>query len=244
MSKKKLLSLALVVIMIAILSFSTLAWFTSQDEVTNKFTIHDSLNSFEVDVWEEVKTDGTTITEVGKGNREDSQPIPGATYEKILPEVEYLKTVHVENTSGNVLAGQYIMVEVTFTNYSALEKLGENNANYDCTGMLIGNKFSSEKTADVNWWYDTSATTYDTGANTATYKFYLKSVLEDGEESVLFDKFMLPETMDIDDVAKLASGFDIQIVAYAIQSANLKDPAGTTELDNAIYAFKQQTSTP
>jgi predicted ribosomally synthesized peptide with SipW-like signal peptide len=35
MNKKKLLSLALVVIMIATLSFSTLAWFSDSDSVTN-----------------------------------------------------------------------------------------------------------------------------------------------------------------------------------------------------------------
>ena len=34
MNKKKLLSLALVVIMIATLSFSTLAWFSDSDSVT------------------------------------------------------------------------------------------------------------------------------------------------------------------------------------------------------------------
>ena len=39
MSKKKLLSLAVVAIMIAILSFSSLAWFTDNDSATNDFQI-------------------------------------------------------------------------------------------------------------------------------------------------------------------------------------------------------------
>lgn len=39
MNKKKLLTLALVIVLIAILSFTTLAWFTDTDEVTNTFTV-------------------------------------------------------------------------------------------------------------------------------------------------------------------------------------------------------------
>ena len=39
MSKKKILSLSLVVIMIAILSFSSLAWFNDSDSVKNDFHI-------------------------------------------------------------------------------------------------------------------------------------------------------------------------------------------------------------
>ena len=63
MSKKKLLSLAVVVIMIAILSFSTLAWFNDSDSVSNKFYVADSEDTspddiFSVDVYEEVDTDG------------------------------------------------------------------------------------------------------------------------------------------------------------------------------------------
>ena len=42
MNKKKLLSLALAVIMIAILSFGTLAWFSDSDDVTNNFYIASS----------------------------------------------------------------------------------------------------------------------------------------------------------------------------------------------------------
>ena len=39
MSKKKLFSLAVIVIMIAILSFSSLAWFTDADSAKNDFTV-------------------------------------------------------------------------------------------------------------------------------------------------------------------------------------------------------------
>ena len=56
MNKKKVLSLSIVVIMIAILSFSSLAWFSDADEITNQFMIADSESDaddiFSVDIWE------------------------------------------------------------------------------------------------------------------------------------------------------------------------------------------------
>ena len=57
MSKKKLLSLSLVVIMVAILSFGTLAWFNDADSVTNEFYVADSdgdgMPDFTIDVKEQ-----------------------------------------------------------------------------------------------------------------------------------------------------------------------------------------------
>ena len=58
MNKKKIISLALVISLIAILSFSSLAWFNDADEVTNEFRIASSEDPsdpddiFSVDVWE------------------------------------------------------------------------------------------------------------------------------------------------------------------------------------------------
>lgn len=61
MNKRKSLSLALVIALIAILSFSSLAWFNAQDDVTNEFYIASTSEDdditgdeiFSVDVWEE-----------------------------------------------------------------------------------------------------------------------------------------------------------------------------------------------
>ena len=63
MNKKKLLSLALAVIMIAILSFGTLAWFSASNTATNKFMVAGSEDAdpddiFSVDVWEDMDGDG------------------------------------------------------------------------------------------------------------------------------------------------------------------------------------------
>ena len=242
MSKKKLVSLAIVVIMVAILSYSTLAWFQDQDKVTNTFTVDDSLTSFNVDVWEEVP-DGTDTDDlpdkIGVGTKEDL----GTTFEKIVPDEQYLKTVHVENTSGNVLAGQYIKVEVTFINYDALKKMGATDEDYDCTGMLLGDKFSTNPADTSDWWYDANATKISDDGETATYTFYLKEVLESDTEKVLFTHVQLPATMDFDDAKALGKdSFKIQVVAYAIQSTNIDKPNASgseTSLDKAVYAFTQ-----
>ena len=238
MSKKKLIALSLVVIMIAILSYNTLAWFQAQDKVTNEFYISSSLTSFDVDVWEEVdKDEDGTPEEIGKGTKDETD---GTKFEKVVPNKEYLKTVHVENTSGNVLAGQYIKVEVTFTNYSSLKEMGE-SGDYDCTGMLMGGYFSEDETDSTAWWYDSANNKANQTDNTMTYTFYLKDVLENEEDMVLFDSVKLPNTMDINDAYLLGDdGFQIKVVAYAIQNANIADPNGTTTLDHAIYAFSDQ----
>lgn len=236
MSKKKLFYLAIVVVMIAILSFSTLAWFYAEDKVTNKFEISDSLTKFDVDVWEVVPgdTEGTT-KDVGKGTKGETD---GAAFKDVIPGVEYQKTVHVTNSSGNVLADQYIMAKVTFTNYSALKELGATSADYDCTGMLTGGKFSADGTANCDWWYDAAATVVDNQKDTVTYTFYLKKVLKNGEDVVLFDKVKLPESMDIEDVEDLKNaGFDIKVVAYSVQSANIVDSTNLSAHEAAKAAF-------
>ena len=219
MSKKKLVTVAIIVMVFAILSYSTLAWFYADDKVTNNFEIDSSLNGFNIDVWELVENDEGEEVEVGKETKEDANSV--ASFTGLVPDVERTKTVHITNTSGNALATQYIMVKVTFTNYSAMETMGESNANFDCTDMLLGGYFD-ETAGEKLWWYDAAGVDKDAAENTVTYTFYLNKVLANGEDVVLFDAVMLPATMDINDVAALAQGgFGMKVVAYAVQSANI-----------------------
>ena len=111
MNKKKVLSLSLVIIMIAILSFSSLAWFNDRDSVTNEFMIatsddpSDPDDIFSVDVWEEVDTDGDgEVDTVKPGEDADGG---GATFEDILPGSELIKKPVIENTGAY---DQYIRV--------------------------------------------------------------------------------------------------------------------------------------
>ena len=242
MTKKKVVVVAAVICLIAIISMGTLAWFVDTDEVTNKFTVSDSLTSFEVDVWEQVPdndNDGEPEV-IGKGDTSENE----YTYEDVLPGKPYDKIVYVQNTSDNKLADQYIKVEVTFTNYGILKKLNATE-DYNCTDMLKGGYFS-DNANDTNtaWWYD--GTVRENAGGSVTYTFYYKDVLkhvndEGYEYSVpLFNQVVIPESMDINDADELyrAGGFEINVVAYAIQTANITN-SEMSALDNAVSAFAE-----
>ena len=103
MSKKKLLSLAVVAIMIAILSFGTLAWFTDSDSVTNDFGVAGGENNdpdeiFSIDVMEYVMDEngkGATI-----GYDKDPEYTDTFTYENIAPGELLRKQPQVRNTGS------------------------------------------------------------------------------------------------------------------------------------------------
>ena len=112
MSKKKLLSLSLVVIMIAILSFSSLAWFNATDSVTNNFYVADSdgngVPDFTVDVKE------STTDQNGERPGTPNQG-GGFTYDKLLPGDVLSKIVWVENTGDY---DQWIRINITISDWS------------------------------------------------------------------------------------------------------------------------------
>ena len=117
MNKKKLFSLALTVIMIAILSFGTLAWFSDSDDVTNNFYIASSDDTdpddiFSVDVWENTPD----------GDKDQD----GYEYKDVLPGDVLKKEVSVENTG---YYDQYVRVTVTVSDAAAwMEVLKTNGA--------------------------------------------------------------------------------------------------------------------
>ena len=153
MNKKKLLSLSVVIIMIAILSFSSLAWFSDADEITNEFMIADSESEpdeiFSVDVWEDVDEDGEADVDQD-----------GHTYENILPGGRYYKQPYVENTGAY---DQFIRVKVTVNNADAwIAALGNG---YDLGTMFEGH--------DESAWTRYEAGVYNGAENTYTMTYYL-----------------------------------------------------------------------
>lgn len=84
MNKKKVLAIALAVCLIAVVSFSTLAYFTDSDTVTNTFTI----GSIEIETKEDFI--------------QDSQLIPVGSNETPEDDENFVKkVVHVENVGEN-----------------------------------------------------------------------------------------------------------------------------------------------
>lgn len=222
MNKKKLLSLSLVVIMIAILSLSSLAWFNDSDSVKNEFHIatsddpSDPDDIFSVDVWEKVDTDGDGVADtVNPGQDVDGGE---AVFNNILPGSKYVKQPIIENTGAY---DQYIRVVVTLSDGDAwLAALG---AGYDLSTIFLG--------------HDESKWTRSVGTKVGDeiiYVYYLNEVLKPGEANAvtLFTHVQFPTSLTQQQMAELDGGFELNIRADAIQTENLGDG-----VDTAAEAF-------
>lgn len=199
MTKKKLLSLSLVVIMIAVLSFSTLAWFNDSDSVTNQFYVANSDDNtpdeiFSVDVWENTPD----------GDKDQD----GYEYKDILPGSELKKEVFVENTG---YYSQYIRMTVTVTNANAwIAALGN--------GYDLGTIFEGH---DETKWVRLDVGTYNGTDNTYTMVYYLIDTLEAGETACLFETVKIPTELTQDEMVFVGGQFDLKVVADAVQTENL-----------------------
>lgn len=208
MNKKKLFSLALAVIMIAILSFGTLAWFNDSDSVKNEFHIatsddpSDPDDIFSVDLWENTPD----------GDKDQD----GHSYEKILPGSNLKKEVNVENTGAY---DQYIRVVVTLSDGQAwLEVLG---AGYDLGSIFTGH--------DESKWTRSVGTIV---GDEIIYVYYLNEKLAPEATAELFTNVVIPTHLTQEDMAKLGGGFELNIRADAIQTENLGEG-----VDTAAKAF-------
>ena len=223
MNKKKLFALAMVVCMLAILSFSTLAWFSDADEVKNIFQVatsddaNDPDDIFSVDVWEYDDKDGDGLVD------DDEKDQDGIVYNNILPGGRYHKEPHVENTGSY---NQWIRVKVTVSCASVFQnRLG---ANYDLSKIFEGHDETAWTRGEI---------TADTTADTLTYVYYLNYRLEAGKDATLFNTVVMPIELTQDDMAAMGGAFSINVVAEAVQGEN----TGTTA--QAAFALVEQTQT-
>lgn len=226
MTKKKLFTLAVAVCMIAILSFSTLAWFADDDAVTNKFQMatstQDKDDIFSVDVKENVDTngDGQPDKVVGEG----SDVTTGELYEDILPGSELSKRPFAQNTGAY---GQYVRVTVTLSNVS------------EWAAMMAPYGLTAEDlwagSLDTTNWERVYDPAVDSTADTVTYTYYYKAVLAPTETTTeVFTEVVIPNQLTREDMTKLTAGeFTLEVIAEAVQSENLGDG-----VDTAYEAFR------
>ena len=220
LNKKKVFALALAVCMVAILSFSTLAWFSDSDSVDNKFQIADSTQQpdkiFSVDVREKVDIDGDGVFDPDKDATVDVDDVPngGHTYEDILPGKKLYKEPIVVNTGAY---SQYVRVKVTIDNADTWKALLE-KYHLDLVDVFDGH-------AEAKWpRYD--APTWSADGKKITYVFYLARVLNPTERESLFTHVMIPKQFTQHDMAHFVAGaFSMNIVAEAIQSEYTGDNA-------------------
>ncbi len=212
-NRKKVFVLALSVCLIAILSFSTLAWFTDFDEVNNAFHVATSTGDpddiFSVDVREKVDTDGDGIVDATL----DVGDVPdgGFDYERIYPSAELVKEPFAVNTGKY---DQYVRMLVTID--KEWDELVKGDLNANLKGL------------------DTAMWTYDGKAEEngkVTYTYYLNRVLPHSDEEntgrqTLFTHVVIPAELTQEDLAKLPNGmFTMDIVAEAVQADNTGDNA-------------------
>ncbi len=227
MSKKKLFSVAVVVIMIAILSMSSLAWFSDSDSVKNDFMIADSDDDtadkiFSVDVWE-----NNPSGKQGVGDEDITH-----VYKDVLPGDVLQKEAVVENTG---YYDQYVRVTVTVSDAAAWKAIiGDGIWN-------LGNIVKVTDTYATDWYSDATLLEFDQDADTMVYTLYYCSILKgnhgtdgNGDEVTVFTDVKIPAKMDAAQAAAFKSNFSITVKAEAVQTENL----GVNTTDNTVDAIQ------
>lgn len=202
--KRKTLIVALAVCLVAIMAFGTLAFFSAQDDITNKFMItdYDPDNPY---------TDPDEIFSivVEETDPETGKPTSdGITYDDIQPGDTVSKDPTVKNTGKY---DQYVRVHVTVTNaknwMGACEK-------YSITDLTtIFGDFDSAN------WTRVDDPVFDEDADTLTYTYYYNNVLEPDASATLFKTVKIPDSFTATEMVALQS-FELKIAAEAIQTAN------------------------
>ena len=219
LTKKKVITIALVVCLIAILSAGTLAWFTDDDSATNKFMIADSTDLNPEDIFSVDVKENTPF-----GDAKD-----GEEYTNILPGDVLKKEAYVENTGHY---NQYVRVTVTVSDADAwFQILG---TNYDVTKLLVG--FDSTKW-EHGWNNLVDLQPGDPLPENLVYVLYLRDILPAGQKTGIFDAVKIPNTLTKEQAALFEGGFTIDIKAEAVQTENVV-PEGTDAKDAAYEAFK------
>lgn len=230
MSKKKLLSLAVVAIMVAILSFGTLAWFSDSDNVTNNFGIAGGENQnpdeiFSIDVMEYVVDEngnGATI-----GYDKDANHTDSFTYKDIAPGDVLRKQPQTRNTGSYE---QWVRMKVTFDNATYWVALMQKYGYTDLTDLLYM-KDSNTKLVDAdNWTYAPGETAVEN--DQITYVFYYNTKLQpiaDAEKpgapesnAIFFSYVKIPRQFNQADMAPFTNGdFRMVVTGEAIQVKNI-----------------------
>ena len=200
--KKKLMTVLALVLVIAMSVAGTYAYLTSQDTVTNTFTV----GNVQIKLDEaKANADGTLVQGADRVKANEYKLLPGHKYAKD-PTVTVLKGS--ENS--------YVKMTVTFTKAAELDAIfAPNGANL----LSIFNGYNS-----TNWIYKN--VTEDTDANTRTYEFWYKETVAaptaDVALDALFDSITVPENLTNAQLATI-NDMTITVNAYAIQADGFDD---------------------
>lgn len=209
MKRRKALSLAVIICIIAITAVGSIAYFTAKDSVTNTFMMstYDPDNPdkpvnpddiFSIKVYETENgtetTKGRTYTEIGPGDVLDKDPT-------------------VKNTGAY---SQWVRVQVSISNADAWKKACDSHGITDLMKIFGG--------CDDSKWSRYAQPAEDREEDTVTYEFYLNEELKPGEAQTLFTTVIIPGEFNAEDMANL-SRFEIKVSAEAIQSKGTGESA-------------------
>ncbi len=212
MTKRRILIVALVVSLVAIIACGTLAYFTSSADITNKFMIA-SYDPADPD--KEITPDDVFSIKIYEtDNKDGGITEEGNTYENIAPGDKLSKDPTVENT-GDYAA--WARMKVTLTN-AANWQAAAKAYNMNVTDIFVG--------LDTANWTADGAGVLNAEADTLTFTYYLNSALAPNAKATLFTGISIPAKFTQEDLAKMAN-FDIIITGDAIQQAN----TGATALE-------------
>ena len=242
MNKKKILSLALVVLLICTISFGTLAWFNATDEVTNKFYVADSDGdgkpNFSIEVTEnpDNKPQGPgPFPGQNPGELPDeTTPDGGHAYHDILPGSRLNKDASVKNTGDY---NQWVRVHLIFSDAdiwkAAIAKAAAAETRPPMTpDQFVQSRLFTNLFRDGfnNIHFENNGDAF--GAGTLTYTFYYTRQLAPGEEFKVLDSIVIPGVLEQEDMNFGTDGFTLTIKAEAVQVKNLN-------ATNAFDAFKE-----
>ena len=204
--KKRVFTVALVICLVAIVGFGSLAYFQSSKNLTNKFYVAgtgpNGPSSIDPDDLFSIKLDEQVINSQDRTEN-------GNTYEGILPGDTLDKDPTVTNT-GKYNA--WVRMKVTVTDYSAWVAACGKHGITDL-GVLF------EGFDDTKWERGIYDEKHNTTADEFTFVYYYLAELAPEESATLFTAVKIPSTFDVEDMASLAT-FEFKITAEAIQAAN------------------------
>lgn len=212
MSKKKVFVVALAICLLAILSMTTLAWFSAEDSIENKFYFADSDDDGDTDFSVDVKE---------TGDAEDD----GLVFEEILPGDTYDKDPTIVNTSSSDRYSQYIRATLTLKDPTGALKAALDDSRIGGGDVLDLLDEMFQTVDQVNTW-ELAGTEgvgygYDDQAKEFYWIFYYKDILDKGESVTLFEEVTIPTGLTVEDASAMQSAFDVAVKAEAVQTENL-----------------------
>lgn len=206
--KKKLMSVLAIVLVIAMSVAGTYAYLTSQDSVTNTFTVGNVAITLDE---AEANTDGSLVADADRVKKNTYKLLPGHTYNK-----DPMVTVAANSEEC------YVKMTLTINNAAALD-------------AIFAGVDGHANMADIFGGYDKNTWIYQSNTkdgDTRTYTFFYKDkVNATGDKAValepLFKTVNVPDFITGDQLATL-DDFAMTINAYAVQADGF---------DNAAAAF-------